>query len=215
MNTTLIALVHPYTKETEEGKNLSYYSQLLIFIYNQIMQITYFVHSITKDNELGLATGWMQGELSEEGIKRAEALTKDLSNRKFDAVFCSDLDRAIQSSKIFFEEKFPVFIDWRLRECNYGDLDGTPTKDFKKNREQEYINTPYPNGESYKEVEKRIRSFLKDVQDNYQDKHIAIVTHQAPQLALEVITDSKTWKQAIAEDWRKTGAWQAGWEYTI
>lgn len=53
------------------------------------MKITYFVHSITKDNEQGLATGWMQGELSEEGIKRAKVLTAELTTRKFDAVFCS------------------------------------------------------------------------------------------------------------------------------
>ena len=189
--------------------------QFLLFIYNQTMKITYFVHSITKDNEQGLATGWMQGELSEEGIKRAKVLTAELTTRKVDAVFCSDLDRAIHSTKIFFDNKFPVFIDWRLRECNYGDLDGTPAKDFKKNREQEYIDTPYPNGESYKDVENRIRSFLRDVQANFHDKHIAIVAHQAPQLALEVITNGNTWVQAIKEDWRKTGAWQAGWDYTI
>jgi broad specificity phosphatase PhoE len=179
------------------------------------MKITYFVHSITKDNEQGLATGWMQGELSEEGIKRAKALTGDLSTRNFDAVFCSDLDRAIQSTKIFFDDKYPVFIDWRLRECNYGDLDGNPAKEFKKNREQEYIEVPYPNGESYLDVERRIKSFLSDVTNLFPDKHIAIVAHQAPQLALEVITNNKTWEQAIKDDWRKTGAWQPGWDYKV
>lgn len=28
------------------------------------MTITYFVHSITTDNEKGLATGWLPGELA-------------------------------------------------------------------------------------------------------------------------------------------------------
>ena len=42
------------------------------------MKITYFVHSITNDNEKGLATGWMQGELSNEGAKRAKSLSEDL-----------------------------------------------------------------------------------------------------------------------------------------
>lgn len=55
------------------------------------MKLTYFVHSITEDNEKGLATGWMQGNLSKEGIKRAKALQSDLQQRDFDAVFCSDL----------------------------------------------------------------------------------------------------------------------------
>lgn len=176
------------------------------------MKITYFVHSITKDNEKGLATGWMQGELSEEGIKRAVGLQPDLSSRNFDAVFCSDLERAMQSTKLFFNEKFPVFVDWRLRECNYGDQDGKPASEFKKNREQEYITNPYPSGESYEDVEIRIKSFLKDL-ENFKFNNIAIVAHQAPQLALDVLLKGKTWEEAIAMDWRKTQSWQPGWGY--
>jgi len=26
---------------------------------------------------------------------------------------------------------------------------------------------------------------------------------------------NKTWKQAFADDWRKTKAWQPGWDYTL
>lgn len=178
------------------------------------MKITYFVHSITEDNEKGLATGWMQGKLSEEGTKRAIGLKQDLSNRDFDAVFCSDLERAIQSTELFFDKKFPVFIDWRLRECNYGDHDGKPAAEFKKNREQEYITKPYPSGESYRDVENRIKRFLDDVcRLNYD--HVAIVAHQAPQLALDVLLKKQSWEEAIENDWRKTKSWQPGWEYSI
>lgn len=58
-----------------------------------------------------------------------------------------------------------------------------------------------------------MRSFLKDAASIFPDGNIAIVAHQAPQLALEVITNSIPWKQAIADDWRKTGNWQLGWQY--
>lgn len=178
------------------------------------MKITYFVHSITKDNEQGRATGWMQGELSEEGVRRATGLRAELSSRSFDAVFCSDLERAIQSTQLFFDGKFPTFIDWRLRECNYGDYDGRLASEFKKNREQEYITVPYPSGESYKDVEKRIKSLLHDIK-LFGFDHIAIVAHQAPQLALDVLLNERTWEDAIAHDWRKTQSWQPGWEYTL
>ena len=83
------------------------------------MKITYFVHSITEDNEKSLATGWMQGKLSEEGVKRALALRPDLTSRDFDAVFCSDLERALQSTELFFDKKFPLFIDWRITAIDY------------------------------------------------------------------------------------------------
>jgi broad specificity phosphatase PhoE len=66
------------------------------------MKITYFVHSITEDNEKSLATGWMQGKLSEEGVKRALALRPDLTSRDFDAVFCSDC------SKILFDSSYDL-----------------------------------------------------------------------------------------------------------
>ena len=78
-----------------------------------------------------------------------------------------------------------------------------------------YINTPFPNGESYKDVEKRIADFLKFLKNNYSNKHIAIVAHQAPQLALDVLLEDKTWPQAIQEDWRHEKAWKAGWDYTL
>ncbi len=51
------------------------------------MKITYFVHSITTDNEKGLATGWMQGELSPDGVARAKALGETLDASVYDAVF--------------------------------------------------------------------------------------------------------------------------------
>ncbi len=179
------------------------------------MDITYFVHSITEDNEKGLATGWLSGKLSSEGIDRAKKLSNELSDRNFDAVFSSDLARAIDSTHLFFKDHFPVYIDWRLRECNYGSKDGLPAADFKKNREQDYIDVNYPDGESYLDVEKRMRSFIRDLQNTFDYESIAIVGHQAPQLALDVIIQKMTWTQAIKNDWRKKGAWQPGWEYCL
>jgi hypothetical protein len=34
-------------------------------------------------------------------------------------------------------------------------------------------------------------------------------------LALDVLLQQKTWKQAIDEDWRLEKKWQPGWEYSI
>lgn len=177
------------------------------------MRITYFVHSTTTDNEAGLATGWLQSVLSDKGIEQAKLLSKTLANQSFDAVFTSDLQRAMESTKLFFGERFPVFIDWRLRECSYGNLDGQPAKEFKKDREQLFIADEYPGGESYQDVEARMRSFLNDITSSLPYDHVAIVAHQAPQLALDVILRDKSWAEAIEQDWRKTQSWQPGWEY--
>ncbi len=73
----------------------------------------------------------------------------------------------------------------------------------------------FPNGESYEDVKIRINDFLEFLKQNYDGKHVAIVAHKAPQLALDVLLKNKTWKQAFAEDWRNTHSWQPGWEYKI
>ena len=176
-------------------------------------EITYLVHGTTTDNEQGKATGWLPGELSELGKQQAQELGDLVADKKFDVVFCSDLKRAVDSAQLAFADKYEIIQDNRLRECNYGDFDGQDHT-FKDDMKS-YIDTPFPNGESYADVEVRIQAFLEDLKKNYQDKHIAIVAHQAPQLVLEVIANGKTWEQAIDEDWRKTKAWQPGWEYSL
>lgn len=124
---------------------------------------------------------------------------------------CSGLVRAIDSANIAFPNVIKIQ-DKRLRECNYGDLDG---KDKHLIIYEEHINVPFPNGESLKEVEFRIRDFIKDILKEYKGKTIGIVAHRAPQLAFEVITKNETWENVNKNDWRKTGNWQPGWKYDI
>jgi len=175
------------------------------------MKITYFVHGTTTDNEIDLATGWADGQLSKLGIEQSKKLGELVADKKFDVVFSSDLKRALDSARLAFGHKYEIITDKRLREVNYGDFTGKP--DGFKNNLAKYINKPFPNGESYKDVEKRVADFLKEVSEKYAGQHIAIVAHQAPQLALDVLLKNKTWEQAILEDWRRTKSWRAGWEY--
>ena len=176
------------------------------------VRIIYFVHGTTTDNERGLSTGWNPGELSELGMRQAKQLGALVADKTFDAFFCSDLKRAVDSAQLGFASKYTITLDKRLRESNYGDLNGTPEKHVHYN---EHIETPFPNGESMHDVEKRMRAFLDDLKKNYAGRRVAILAHKAPQLALEVITNNKTWKQALSEDWRNTKSWQPGWKYQI
>lgn len=177
-------------------------------------RLTYFVHCTTTDNERGLATGWLPGELSELGKQQAAELATIVASQVFDVVICSDLHRAIQTTEIVFGNRFPVVHDARLREANYGEWNGKSAQLFKSNMEN-FIDTPFPGGESYRDVEARMRAFCKDLQEKYPAKRVALVAHQAPQLALEVICHHKIWPEAIATDWRRTGAYQPGWRYSL
>ena len=179
-----------------------------------MVKITYFVHGTTKDNEKEISSGWFDAELSELGKQQSIALKKLLDGKRFDIVFCSDLTRAVDSAHITFDGIFPIVEDARLRECNYGIYNAQASSIVEPMQEQS-ITTPFPEGESYEDVKKRMGDFLKHLKQNYDGKHVAIVAHKAPQLALDVLLKNKTWEEAFTEDWRKRKAWQPGWEYEL
>jgi broad specificity phosphatase PhoE len=176
--------------------------------------ITYFVHGTTTDNEAHISSGWSDVELSPLGEQQSRELTAQVADKQFDVVFTSDLKRAIRSAEIAWGDTYPLVHDGRLRECNYGDYNGK-SSDVVEPLQEQSIATPMPNGESYDDVKERIGSFLVDLKQNYDGKHVAIVGHKAPQLALDVLLKGMTWEEAFATDWRKRKAWQPGWEYIV
>ena len=147
-------------------------------------KIIYFVHGTTYDNASGKCSGWKQVELNDLGKEQAKNLGKLTKDLKFDIIVTSDLVRAIDSANLAWPECKKIQ-DNRLRECNYGYYDGE-SKDLVIY--EEHIENPFPNGESLKDVEKRVENFIKDIKEKYAGKIIAIVAHRAPQLALEVLT---------------------------
>lgn len=176
------------------------------------VKITYFVHGTTIDNLEHKSTGWLPGELSTKGINQSVVLKEQVDINKFDVVFCSDLQRAIDSARYTFGNMKDIIQDARLRECNYGDLN---VQDSSLVKYEEHIQEKFPNGECMLDVKKRIKSFCEYLLENYNGKNVAIVAHKAPQFAFQVITEGKTWEEAISQDWRKTKSWQPGWKYII
>jgi alpha-ribazole phosphatase/probable phosphoglycerate mutase len=178
------------------------------------VKITYFVHGTTTDNEKKIASGWSDVELSELGIERAKKLGSLTKDKHFDVVFTSDLKRVVDSARLCWGDRYEIIPDERLRECNYGDYNAKPAKIVEPLQEQA-ITTPMPNGESYEMIKERVAEFLDMLKERYDGKHVAIVAHKAPQLALDVLLKGMSWEEAFANDWRKTKSWQPGWEYVV
>ncbi len=86
-------------------------------------KLIYFVHGTTYDNASKKCSGWKQVELNDLGREQALNLGKVNKDINFDVIFTSDLVRAIESANIAFPNVLKIQ-DKRLRECNYGDLDG-------------------------------------------------------------------------------------------
>lgn len=176
--------------------------------------ITYFPHGTTTDNEEGIASGWNDTVLSALGTKQSIELRDCIKGKKFDVVFCSDLKRAQDSARLTFEGLAQIIPDKRLRECNYGEYNARPSSVVEPMGEK-MITERFPGGESYDGVRTRIANFLEFLKNNYDGKNVAIVSHKVPQLALEVLLNHKSWERALTDDWRRTKAWQPGWEYRL
>ena len=174
------------------------------------VKITYMVQGTTQDNVDHLLSGHNDIDLLNPlGTTQAKHLG-ELREDAFDIIFTSDLKRAIKTAKLAFPHRCEHVCDPHLRECDFGDMTQDPKPDISQ-----YITEQYPNGESYLEVQHRIQKFLKFLKENYDGKHVGIVAHQAPQLAMEVLINDKSWEEAIKQDWRNTKSWQPGWEFVL
>jgi broad specificity phosphatase PhoE len=159
-------------------------------------------HGTTYDNEAKIASGWNNAKLSEVGVINAKDMAGRCKERKVELAFCSDLERAyITAQTALSKDPKKVFIDWRLRECNYGDFEHKPNELIAEERIKR-TKTPFPNGESYEQCMERMGSFVKDLKAKFDGKTILIVGSRATHYGLE---------HCINEKWE----WQPGWKYEL
>ena len=175
------------------------------------IQIVFETHATSEDNERGIASGWNDSRLSEAGRAQAQALGERRRNDGIQTVFTSDLRRAIETAEIAFgATPMPLFIDWRLRECDYGDLNDAPREVVHRSR-REYLEFPYPGGESWRQAVARVRRFLDDLPIRWEGTRVLVIGHIATRWALEHALNGVP-LEALAEE---TFVWQEGWEYRL
>jgi broad specificity phosphatase PhoE len=175
------------------------------------VKIIYETHSLTTDNERGFATGWLPGELSERG----RALSREIGERRRDdgiaAVFVSDLARAVETAEIAFAGSgIPIIMDARLRECNYGALNGMPVTQLAAERSR-HIDIPFPDGQSYRQVVDAMHAFLRDLLADLEGKTVAIISHSANKWALDHLLHGVALEDLVDAPF----GWQEGWYYTL
>ncbi|MEU7898368.1 histidine phosphatase family protein [Nonomuraea sp. NPDC049152] len=175
------------------------------------VEIVYETHATTTDNEDGIATGWLPGRLSGLGRRQAGELGERRRAGGFAAVFVSDLDRAVHTAQIAFPDgRPPIHQDTRLRECDYGDLNGSPTSLIAARRAQ-HIDEPFPGGQSYRQVLMATSSLLHDLATGWDDTRILVIAHSANRWALAcLLTDA-----SLEDLLQAPPAWQPGWHYTL
>ena len=112
-------------------------------------------------------------ELTDRGREQAKELGDRLGDRHFDAVWSSDLMRAVKTAEIVFGGST---IDSRLRELDFGDIDGLTWSDLSDETREallEFDHFSAPNGESVADMRARVSGFLDDL---VAGNHL-VVTH--------------------------------------
>ena len=175
------------------------------------VKLVFETHSISTDNEAGIATGWLPGRLSQRGRSAARELGRRRQDDGIDAIWVSDLERALETVRIaFVKPAIPTTIDWRLRECNYGLLNGMPRAQLEIERQRHSVQ-PWPEGESYRDVVERTRSLMGDLKREWDAARVLLVAHSANRWALEHLLLGRDLEELLTEDF----AWRPGWEFLL
>lgn len=164
-------------------------------------------HGESEWNSLNKFTGWKNPNLSEKGIEEAKIVGKIITQYKFDFVYTSDLERAIQTAKIVMDSSnqnnYNLYSFPELKERDYGDLTGKNKSELEKEYGSEQIkawrrgweNRP-PGGENLKEVADRVGQFfennIRPALNSSPESNILIVAHGNSLRALFVHLGLKT-----------------------
>jgi probable phosphoglycerate mutase len=129
--------------------------------------------------------GHEDSPLTENGRKQVMALARRMQTIRFDTLISSDLGRARATAGIIADYTgHPVEIDPRLRERNYGILEGLTVKEIKarhlkvfdqlNSADPDYV---IPEGESHRSQYLRNIAFVEDFLTNRAGARLAIVVH--------------------------------------
>jgi len=143
-------------------------------------------HGETAANAAHLLQGQTESPLSELGRQQAEALATRLENTEFQALFSSDLSRAVQTAVPIAMRQPGLEIEREplLREWNLGKLEGRPQSELMKYPEllKSLLHLPeksveVPGGESTGELQARVDRFMNRMSNEFFGERILAVTH--------------------------------------
>lgn len=133
----------------------------------------------------GTCYGWTDVPVSEHFEAEAEACRRQLADVRFDRVFTSPLGRARQLAAFCgYADAVP---EPRMKEMNMGDwemqrfdrIDDPQLQAYYNN----YLDTPTRNGESFRDMYRRVESFLNEVRQQAGAQgweRVAVFCHGGP-----------------------------------
>ena len=157
------------------------------------MRILLLRHGETDWNLQGRCQGITDLDLNDRGKRQAMDVAAHLSTEKIDAIYSSDLKRALHTAEIIRQSHdLDVTVDSDFRELNHGELEGLTFTDirsfypdFLTRWRSEPAQLIVPGGERLVDVEQRIWKGMQRIASSHSsDERIVVVSHNFPILAI-------------------------------
>lgn len=139
-------------------------------------------HGATEWNKAKRAQGHADIDLNEEGRKQAVATAQELAHLEVEAVYSSDLRRAVDTAaSIAAAHGLEVHIDRDLREIDQGEWEGLHVGEIERRWPELWGPARHynarPGGESPQDVRKRSLEALLSVVGAHPEGNVVVVSH--------------------------------------
>jgi len=150
------------------------------------MELYLVRHGETESNKERRYQGWTESPLSKKGIAQAEKAGFFLGGQKIEGLYCSDLQRAVNTARVIgaLSGLKPEVTDL-LREINFGQWEGLTYDEIEDGWGSSirlWLDDPFnkaaPGGETLGQVCERMKNFLGRLSDQFSDgQRIVAVSH--------------------------------------
>jgi broad specificity phosphatase PhoE len=160
-------------------------------------------HGVTSWNKLKKYCGYIDVPLSAQGRLQAKRLANRIKTIKIDAVYSSDLKRAVKTAGIIFGSKRQITKMPDLQEMNFGVLEGLNHNQIMEKYPiiySKWIKDPYknhiPKGERINKFQKRITAAVDAIAAQNKGKTVAVVCHGGAisVLVMSILKRKAFWK---------------------
>jgi phosphoserine phosphatase len=147
-------------------------------------------HGETENNKAGRLSGWIDTPLTDTGLAPTKKVIEKLANLHIDEIYSSDVGRAFITAYFIARElNFNKEIKRLsgLREVNYGDaahMYSTEAYKLYPQLDRDTHFTP-PNGESLDHMQKRVFETINQLNKEYKNANILLVSHSGVMAALK------------------------------
>lgn len=145
--------------------------------------LLYFIrHGRTEQNTEKRFQGHSDTDLDEMGLWQARRLARRMADYPIDAIYTSDLARAVQTAEPLAERfAIPAVARADLREIDVGSATGMTKAELLRQYPalfgEVWHRVPFPGGESYDETASRVSQAAREIAAAHMGQCVAVITH--------------------------------------